>query len=56
MYLKNVSEKKQFKSEKLDPFVKGNAAKPRCFENVKIFPTKYDYNKKSWMTSKLFYH
>ena len=30
------------------------SSKPRCFNNVKSFPTEYDANKKAWMTSKIF--
>jgi hypothetical protein len=41
-------------TEKLDLFVIGKSAKPRCFKNVKSLPVIYKSNKKAWMTSKLF--
>lgn len=41
-------------SEKLPPYVIGKSANPRCFKNIKTLPTKYDANKKSWMTAVLF--
>lgn len=41
-------------SNKLTPLVIGNARKPRCFKNVKSFPTEYESNKNSWMTADIF--
>lgn len=41
-------------SEKLTPLVVGKSRNPRCFKNVRSFPTKYEANKKAWMTQALF--
>lgn len=41
-------------SEKLPPYVIGKSANPRCFKNVKSFPTKYSANQKAWMNATLF--
>lgn len=41
-------------SEKLPPLVIGKFAKPRCFKNVKSLPTQYTFNKKAWVTTKVF--
>ena len=41
-------------TEKLTPLVVGKSKKPRCFKNIKSFPTEYDSNKKSWMTRTIF--
>ncbi|XP_042898966.1 tigger transposable element-derived protein 6-like [Parasteatoda tepidariorum] len=41
-------------SQKLTSLVIGRAEKPRCFKNIKSFPTDYDSNKNAWMTQALF--
>ena len=41
-------------TDKRPMLIIGKSAKPRCFNNVKSFPTEYDANKKAWMTSELF--
>ena len=41
-------------TDKRPLLVLGRSAKPRCFNNVKTFPTEYDANKKAWMTSEIF--
>lgn len=41
-------------SEKLTPFVVGKYKNPRCFKNIKTLPVLYDFNKKAWMTGKIF--
>lgn len=41
-------------TDKRPLLVLGKSAKPRCFNNVKSFPTEYDANKKAWMTSEIF--
>lgn len=41
-------------SEKLTPLVVGKSRNPRCFKNVRSFPTKYEANKKAWITQALF--
>jgi hypothetical protein len=40
-------------SEKRPPLVIGKYKKPRCFKNVKSFPTGYEANAKAWMTGAL---
>ncbi len=32
----------------------GKSRKPRCFKNIKCFPTQYTSNKTAWMTSEIF--
>ena len=41
-------------TDKRPLLVQGRSARPRCFNNVKSFPTEYDANKKAWMTSEIF--
>ncbi|GFW35270.1 tigger transposable element-derived protein 6 [Trichonephila clavipes] len=41
-------------SENITPLVIGKSAKPRCFNGINSFPTKYRSNKKAWMTTELF--
>ena len=41
-------------SDKRVPLVIGKSKKPRCFKNVRRFPTTYATNKKAWATSELF--
>ncbi|XP_042911244.1 tigger transposable element-derived protein 6 [Parasteatoda tepidariorum] len=41
-------------SEKVTPLVVGKSRKPRCFKNVRSFPTNYEANKKAWITKALF--
>jgi hypothetical protein len=41
-------------SDKQVPIVIGKSPKPRCFKNVKKFPTKYHANGKAWMTTEIF--
>ena len=41
-------------SEKLTPLVIGKSRNPRCFKNVRTFPTKYEANKNAWITEPLF--
>ena len=41
-------------TDKRPLLVLGKSAKPRCFNNVKSYPTEYDANKKAWMTSDIF--
>ena len=41
-------------SVKRQPFVIGKSRNPRCFKNVKSFPTSYTSNSKAWMTNKIF--
>lgn len=43
-------------SEKLELFMIGKSAKPRCFKGVKSLPVEYSANRKAWMTSVLFEH
>jgi len=40
--------------EKLKMLVIGKSKSPRCFKGVKSLEVKYDFNKKSWMTSEIF--
>src|SRR2546423_6250561 len=43
-------------TDKLKPLVIGKSAKPRCFKNIQKenLGTKYEANKKAWMTSEIF--
>ena len=41
-------------SDKLEPFVVGKFANPRCFNGIKKLPVTYRCNSNSWMTAKLF--
>jgi hypothetical protein len=41
-------------TDKLPPMVIGKYKNPRCFKNVRTLPTKYEANKNSWITAKLF--
>ena len=41
-------------SHKLLPLVIGKSKKPRCFKNIKSFPTAYNSNSKAWMTGSIF--
>jgi len=41
-------------SDKLRPLVIAKAARPRCFKNVRSFPTDYANNSKAWMTAARF--
>ena len=41
-------------TDKLRLYILGKSANPRCFKNVKSLPTRYDANKKVWMTKELF--
>lgn len=41
-------------SEKLKLLVIGKSKTPRCFRGIKSLEVDYDFNKKSWMTSKIF--
>lgn len=43
-------------SEKLQPLIIGKSGKPRCFKNVRSFPMKYKFNKKSWRTGKYIFY
>lgn len=40
--------------EKLKQLMVGKSFKPRCFENMKSFPTAYRVNKKVWMMGELY--
>lgn len=40
--------------ERLEMFVIGKSAKPRCFKGAKSIPCRYRNQKKSWMDSELF--
>ncbi|GBN76707.1 Tigger transposable element-derived protein 6 [Araneus ventricosus] len=39
--------------QKLKPLVIGRSKNPRCFKGAKSLEVDYDFNKKSWMTSKI---
>ena len=41
-------------SDKLRPLVTGKSKNPRCFKNVRAFPTEYDNNKNAWTTREIF--
>jgi len=41
-------------SELLKPLVIGYSQKPRCFKHVKSLPVEYHWNKKAWMTTRIF--
>ncbi len=41
-------------TDKLQPLLIGKAAKPRAFKGVKSLPLSYKWNKKAWMTTKIF--
>ena len=41
-------------TDKRPLLVISKSSKPRCFNNIKSFPTEYDANKKAWMTSEIF--
>ena len=41
-------------SEKLPLMITGKFERPRCYKNIKTLPTSYMFNKKAWMTSKIF--
>jgi DDE superfamily endonuclease/Tc5 transposase DNA-binding domain/CENP-B N-terminal DNA-binding domain len=45
-------------TDKLKPLVIGKSAKPRCFKNIQKenLGTKYEANKKAWMTGEIFGH
>ena len=38
-------------SDKLQPFVIGKSANPRCFRGIEQLPVTYKSNKNSWMTA-----
>ncbi|GBM42165.1 Tigger transposable element-derived protein 4 [Araneus ventricosus] len=40
--------------EKLKMLVIGKSKSPRCFKGIKSLEVKYEFNKKSWMTSAIF--
>ena len=41
-------------TDKRPLLILGKSSKPRCFQNVRSFPTEYGANKKAWMTSEIF--
>jgi len=41
-------------SQKIRPLVIGHAENPRCFKHIRSLPVDYCWNKKAWMTSKIF--
>lgn len=41
-------------SEKLPLMVIGKFERPRCFKNIKTLPLNYKFNKKAWMTGRIF--
>ena len=40
--------------EKKTPFIIGKSANPRCFKNIKSFPTDYTSQNKAWMVSDIY--